>query len=125
MSRSSRCDAPRETWASLDLDLGDGTPAEVFTADERQAAMNALRPAAWTDLKAQGGTAASPEDLLIAGGLVWSAATTRSKDPGIYTGRDPATGKVEPNLVADADAHALVVVCAAPAGAWARACRRP
>jgi len=36
----------------------------------------------------------SPEDLLIAGGLVWSAATTRSKDPGIYTGRDPSTGKV-------------------------------
>ena len=36
----------------------------------------------------------SPEDLLIAGGVVWSAPTTRTKDTGVFTGRDPRTGKV-------------------------------
>lgn len=36
----------------------------------------------------------SPEDLLIAGGVVWSAPTTSGRDSGVYTGRNPRTGKV-------------------------------
>lgn len=37
----------------------------------------------------------SPEDLLVAGGLVWSTETTRTTDSGVYTGRDPKTGEVK------------------------------
>ncbi len=36
----------------------------------------------------------SPEDLLVAGNLVWSAPTTRTKDTGVFTGRDPRSGKI-------------------------------
>lgn len=36
----------------------------------------------------------SPEDLLVAGGLVWSAPTTSGNMSGEFTGRDPVTGKV-------------------------------
>ncbi len=34
----------------------------------------------------------SPEDLLVAGGLVWNAPTTKTQDSGVFTGRDPKTG---------------------------------
>jgi hypothetical protein len=37
----------------------------------------------------------SPEDLLVAGGLVWVAPTTSSGDSGVYTGRDLHTGEVK------------------------------
>lgn len=44
----------------------------------------------------------SPEDLLVAGGLVWSAPTTSGKDSGIWTGLDLFTGAAKnsfpPNL---------------------------
>jgi len=36
----------------------------------------------------------SPEDLLVMQDLVWSAPTTRTKDTGLFTGRNPRTGKV-------------------------------
>lgn len=50
----------------------------------------------WNAPHAQSGYQ-SPEDLLVAGGLVWNAPTTRTQDTGVYTGRDPKTGvtKVE------------------------------
>ena len=34
----------------------------------------------------------SPEDLIVAGGLVWNAPTTNSNSSGDFTGRDPRTG---------------------------------
>jgi len=36
----------------------------------------------------------SPEDLLVAGGLVWTGATTNGRFSGVFTGRDPKSGKV-------------------------------
>ena len=48
----------------------------------------------WTAPHARGGYS-SPEDLLVAGGIVWSAPTTSSRDSGVYTGRDPRTGEVK------------------------------
>ena len=36
----------------------------------------------------------SPEDILVASGLVWTGATTQSEDSGEFTGRDPLTGEV-------------------------------
>ena len=47
----------------------------------------------WTAPHAQSGYQ-SPEDLLVAGGLVWSAPTTQGRQSGTFTGRDPWTGKV-------------------------------
>ncbi|MEX2214907.1 MAG: PQQ-binding-like beta-propeller repeat protein [Phycisphaeraceae bacterium] len=37
----------------------------------------------------------SPEDLLVTGGLVWTAPTTKTQDTGAFTGRDPQTGEVK------------------------------
>jgi outer membrane protein assembly factor BamB len=36
----------------------------------------------------------SPEDLIVAGGLVWNAGTTSGGQSGEFTGRDPKTGKI-------------------------------
>ncbi len=43
----------------------------------------------------------SPEDLLVTGGLVWTAPTTQTKDTGAYTGRDPQTGEVKSTFPPD------------------------
>ena len=48
----------------------------------------------WTAPHAQSGYQ-SPEDLLVAGGLVWSAPTTQGRQSGTFTGRDPWTGEVK------------------------------
>ncbi|MGD8499833.1 MAG: PQQ-binding-like beta-propeller repeat protein, partial [Phycisphaerales bacterium] len=37
----------------------------------------------------------SPEDLLVANGLVWTGETTSGRVVGAFTGRDPHTGKVK------------------------------
>ena len=37
----------------------------------------------------------SPEDLLVAGGLVWTGETTSGRAVGVFTGRDPLTGRVK------------------------------
>ena len=47
----------------------------------------------------------SPEDLLVSGGLVWSAPTTRTKDTGIFTGRDPRTGKIQKQFAPNVDTY--------------------
>ncbi len=55
----------------------------------------------WTAPHAKSGYE-SPEDLLVAGGLVWTAPTTRTQDTGKLTGRNPRTGEVKvefPNTV--------------------------
>ena len=36
----------------------------------------------------------SPEDILVASGLVWTGAIAQSEDSGEFTGRDPRTGDV-------------------------------
>jgi outer membrane protein assembly factor BamB len=36
----------------------------------------------------------SPEDLLVAGGLVWTGETTSGRAAGEFTGRDPLTGHI-------------------------------
>jgi len=47
----------------------------------------------------------SPEDLFIAGGLVWTAPTTNRRDTGFFTGRDPRTGEVKRQFPADDGNH--------------------
>jgi len=48
----------------------------------------------WMSPHARGGYQ-SPEDLLITGGMVWSAPTTSGRDSGVFTGRDVKTGEVK------------------------------
>ncbi len=43
----------------------------------------------------------SPEDLLVAGGLVWNAGTTQGNQTGEFTGRDPRTGEAKQKFAPD------------------------
>ncbi len=47
----------------------------------------------------------SPEDVLVAGGLVWTGATTNGKMSGIHTGRDLHTGEVKVEFPPDVDTY--------------------
>ncbi|MCH7726006.1 MAG: PQQ-binding-like beta-propeller repeat protein, partial [Planctomycetes bacterium] len=58
----------------------------------------------WSAPHARGGYQ-SPEDLLVAGGLVWCAPTTSGKDSGIFTGRDPQTGEVKSEFPPDVETY--------------------
>lgn len=47
----------------------------------------------------------SPQDLIVAGGLVWVAPTTSGRDSGIYKGRDLLTGEVKVEFPPDIDTY--------------------
>ncbi len=48
----------------------------------------------WSSPHERGGYQ-SPEDLLVIGGLVWSAPITSTRDSGVWTGRDLHTGETK------------------------------
>jgi len=43
----------------------------------------------------------SPEDLIVAGGLVWNAGTTNGNQTGEFVGRDPRTGETKKQFKPD------------------------
>jgi len=47
----------------------------------------------------------SPEDLLVANGLVWTGETTSGRAVGVFTGRDPLTGEVKKEFKPDVDTY--------------------
>jgi len=47
----------------------------------------------------------SPEDMLVAGGLVWTGETTSGRVTGVFTGRDPRTGEVVKEFPPDIDVY--------------------
>jgi outer membrane protein assembly factor BamB len=47
----------------------------------------------------------SPEDLLVANGLVWTGETTSGRAVGVFTGRDPFTGQVKQEFPPDVDVY--------------------
>jgi outer membrane protein assembly factor BamB len=47
----------------------------------------------------------SPEDLLVANGLVWTGETTSGRAVGIFTGRDPFTGEVKQEFPPDVETY--------------------
>ncbi|MCA9177589.1 MAG: PQQ-binding-like beta-propeller repeat protein [Planctomycetales bacterium] len=47
----------------------------------------------------------SPEDLLVVGGLVWTAPTTSGRDSGTFVGRDPKTGEVKKEFSPNVDTY--------------------
>ena len=47
----------------------------------------------------------SPEDLLVANGLVWTGETTSGRAVGVFSGRDPRTGKVKSEFAPDVETY--------------------
>jgi outer membrane protein assembly factor BamB len=47
----------------------------------------------------------SPEDVLVADGLVWCGATTNTAYDGVFTGRDPWTGEVKVSFAPDVETY--------------------
>ena len=47
----------------------------------------------------------SPQDLLVVGGLAWSAAIAGSNDSGIWTGRDLKTGEIKNEFLPDVETY--------------------
>jgi len=47
----------------------------------------------------------SPEDLLVADGLVWTGETTSGRAEGAFTGRDPHTGEIKRSFSPDVDIY--------------------
>jgi outer membrane protein assembly factor BamB len=58
----------------------------------------------WTAEHPQSGYQ-SPEDLLVADGLVWTGATTSGGYSGVFTGRDPKTGEVKVEFPPDVETY--------------------
>jgi outer membrane protein assembly factor BamB len=47
----------------------------------------------------------SPEDILVANGLVWTGETLSGRAVGVFTGRDPLTGKVKAEFPPDIETY--------------------
>jgi outer membrane protein assembly factor BamB len=47
----------------------------------------------------------TPDDILVAGGLVWNGAVAQGSDSGVMTGRDLHTGEVKREFAPDVDTH--------------------
>ena len=47
----------------------------------------------------------TPDDILVAGGLVWNGAVAQGTDSGTMTGRDLHTGEVKSEFTPDVDTH--------------------
>ncbi|MHC4510708.1 MAG: outer membrane protein assembly factor BamB family protein, partial [Planctomycetota bacterium] len=47
----------------------------------------------------------TPDDILVAGGLVWNGAVAQGSDSGTMTGRDLYTGQIKSEFVPDVDTH--------------------
>ncbi len=47
----------------------------------------------------------TPDDMLVAGGLVWNGAVAQGRDSGIMTGRDLYSGEVKSEFVPDVSTH--------------------
>ncbi len=58
----------------------------------------------WTAEHHRGGHN-SPEDLLVVGGLVWSAKIAGPADSGVWTGRDLETGEVKKEFLPDVQTY--------------------
>ena len=48
----------------------------------------------WKAEHVPGGHMGTPDDILVAGGLVWCGAVAKGQDSGIMVGREPKTGKI-------------------------------
>jgi hypothetical protein len=47
----------------------------------------------------------TPDDILVAGGLVWNGAVAQGRDSGTMTGRDLHTGQIQSEFTPDVETH--------------------
>jgi outer membrane protein assembly factor BamB/ubiquinone/menaquinone biosynthesis C-methylase UbiE len=52
-----------------------------------------------------GGHMGTPDDILVAGGLVWNGAVAQGRDSGTMTGRDLHTGQIKSEFTPDVETH--------------------
>jgi outer membrane protein assembly factor BamB len=107
-----------EAWASEPIQRKTPLPTgygptlvvqqDVVLVSVEQASMTALSAAdgkkLWESAHHRGGHA-SPDDMLVIGGLVWSGAVAAGQDSGIFTGRDIRTGEVKSEFPPDINAY--------------------
>ena len=100
--------APRRTSLATNfgprLVVHDGVLLHAGGERTMQAYEAATGKVLWTAPHARGGYQ-SPEDLLVSGGLVWSAPTISGRDSGIWTGRDLRTGEVKNEFPPNIDTY--------------------
>jgi len=61
--------------------------------------------ALWKGEHPPGGHMGTPDDILVAGGLVWCGAVAKGRDSGVMLGRDPRTGEVKSEFPPDVETH--------------------
>jgi outer membrane protein assembly factor BamB len=84
---------------------GGETMKPHYGADDTMTAVSAeTGETLWSAAHPQSGYQ-SPEDILVAGGLVWTGVTTQGSYSGVFTGRDPHTGKVKQEFPPDVQTH--------------------
>ena len=59
----------------------------------------------WKAEHLPGGHMGTPDDILVAGGLVWHGAVAQGRDSGIMVGRDLKTGEVKSEFPPDVETH--------------------
>ena len=107
-----------EVWASIAFEKRSAVPFNfgpklvlyndvlLFAGGDRK--LHALDIATgkehWNSEHERGGYQ-SPEDLLVSGGLIWSAPLTGGGDSGVFKGRDPKTGETKKEFAPDADTY--------------------
>lgn len=69
--------------------------------DGAMRALNADTGASLWDASHEKSGYRSPEDLIVAQGLVWNAGTLSGNQTGEFTGRDPLTGEVKKQFIPD------------------------
>ena len=108
----------RQTWQSEPVSIRSSIPmsfgptlvidkdAVLFSGGENSLASLSLKSGKllWQYDKPPSGHNC-PEDVLIAGGLVWAGATAKGADSGIFTGRDPVSGEIGNEFPPDVDTH--------------------
>jgi outer membrane protein assembly factor BamB len=52
-----------------------------------------------------------PEDVLVAGGLVWGGEIAGGQDSGVFVGRDPQTGEIQSQFPPDVDIYFMHQRC--------------
>ncbi len=87
------------------VEAGMQTGSWVTETNDRMTALSAATgERLWTAPHPPSGYR-SPEDLLVAGGLVWTGETTSGRSVGVFTGRDPRTGEVKRRFPPDVDTY--------------------
>lgn len=84
---------------------GKQTGSWYTTGNDTMTALSAKSgEALWTAYHPPSGYR-SPEDLLVANGLVWTGETTSGRAVGVFTGRDPYTGEIKSEFPPDVETY--------------------